>query len=62
MSLIDDDGDSWLVEFSSLERLTLLIQQQISERDSKSSVAGDFILLIYLFMSHNLNFFVSHRI
>jgi hypothetical protein len=48
MSLIDDDGDSWLTEFSSLERLTQQIQNQISERDQKSSVAGDFVLLIFL--------------
>lgn len=48
MSLIDDDSDPWLAEFSSLERLANQIQNQISERDSKSSVAGEFILLISL--------------
>lgn len=48
MSLIDDDSDPWLVEFSSLERLATQIQNQISERDSKSSVAGELFILISL--------------
>lgn len=45
MSLIDDDGDSWIVEFSSLERLTQQINSQINERDTKSSVAGKILFL-----------------
>lgn len=38
MALIDDD--SWLLEFSGLERLAHQISLQISERDSRNSSKG----------------------
>jgi hypothetical protein len=37
---IEDDFDSWLADFSALERLTQQISMQITERDSQNTVTG----------------------
>ena len=37
---IEDDFDSWLSDFSALERLATQITTQITERDSQNTVTG----------------------
>jgi syntaxin 8 len=41
MALVNVDEDSWLLEFSGLERLSHQIAEQIQERDSRNSSQGD---------------------
>lgn len=40
MALINVGEDSWLTEFSNLERLSQEIQRQITARDAKNSTSG----------------------
>lgn len=40
MALVNVDEDSWLLEFSGLERLAQTIAQQITNRDSQNSTQG----------------------
>lgn len=40
MALVNVDEDSWLTEFSGLERLAQQIQRNITERDTRNSTAG----------------------
>lgn len=40
MSLVNIDGDSWITEFSGLERLAQQVQANIESRDSQNSTSG----------------------
>lgn len=49
MSLVNVGDDSWLSELAALERLSQEIQQQITERDSLSSIAGEHFLISFVY-------------
>lgn len=49
---IEDDFDSWISDFSALERLTQQISMQITERDSQNTVTGK----VMTEMNHSLSF------
>lgn len=54
MALINVGEDSWLTEFSNLERLSQEIQRQITARDAKNSTSGTetFFFIILSVMNH----------
>lgn len=57
MALVNVDEDSWLLEFSGLERLAQQISQQITERDSRNTSQGIFFSSYQQILSMNqLNF------
>lgn len=44
MALVNIDEDSWLTEYSGLERLSQQIQRNISDRDCQNTTSGTFFV------------------
>lgn len=48
MALVNVDEDSWLSEYSALERLSQTIQRNITDRDAQNSTSGKIIKYFFV--------------